>query len=74
MRVLGISATVMDPAYPRYSTSEALLETALAAAGELGAETRCLRLSDLKFRPCEGYYSKSAHACTWPCSRLPLGF
>ena len=27
-----------------------------------------MRLSDLKFRPCEGYYSKSAHACTWPCS------
>ncbi|HEV7432992.1 MAG TPA: NAD(P)H-dependent oxidoreductase, partial [Steroidobacteraceae bacterium] len=22
----------------------------------------------LKFRSCEGYYSKSAHACTWPCS------
>ena len=68
VRVLGISTTVMDPAYPRYSTSEALLETALAAAVDLGSETRCLRLSDLKFRPCEGYYSKSAHACTWPCS------
>jgi multimeric flavodoxin WrbA len=27
-----------------------------------------LRLSELKFRACEGYYSKSAHACTWPCS------
>ncbi|HEV8578087.1 MAG TPA: Rieske 2Fe-2S domain-containing protein [Thermoanaerobaculia bacterium] len=69
VRVLGISTTVMDPEHPRYSTSEALLETALAAAAEqLGAETRCLRLSALKFRPCEGYYSKSAHACTWPCS------
>jgi nitrite reductase/ring-hydroxylating ferredoxin subunit/multimeric flavodoxin WrbA len=69
VRVLGISTTVMDPAYPRYSTSEALLETALEAAGrEHGAETRCIRLSHLKFRPCEGYYSKSAHACTWPCS------
>jgi multimeric flavodoxin WrbA len=22
----------------------------------------------LKFRNCEGYYSKSASACTWPCS------
>jgi multimeric flavodoxin WrbA/nitrite reductase/ring-hydroxylating ferredoxin subunit len=69
VRVLGISTTVMDPAFPRYSTSEALLETALdAAAADLGAETRCLRLSQLRFRPCEGYYSKSAHACTWPCS------
>ena len=25
-------------------------------------------LNDLKFRACEGYYSKAAHACTWPCS------
>lgn len=69
VRVLGISTTVMDPAHPRYSTSEALLETALAAAAaDLGAATRLLRLSHLRFKPCEGYYSKSAHACTWPCS------
>ena len=27
-----------------------------------------IRLRDLKFRPCEGFYSKSARACTWPCS------
>src|SRR5215813_10881549 len=25
-------------------------------------------MNDLKFRTCEGYYSKAAHACTWPCS------
>ena len=68
VRVLGISTTVMDPAFPRYSTSEALLDTALAAAAATGAEARRIRLSDLKFRACEGYYSKSAHACTWPCS------
>jgi len=68
VRVLGLSTTVMDPQFPRYSTSEALLEVALQAAGERGAETRLLRLSALKFRACEGYYSKSAHACTWPCS------
>lgn len=68
IRVLGISSTVMDPQFPRYSTSEALLEVALAAAAERGSETRLLRLSALKFRACEGYYSKSAHACTWPCS------
>jgi multimeric flavodoxin WrbA/nitrite reductase/ring-hydroxylating ferredoxin subunit len=69
VKVLGISTTAMDPAFPRYSTSEALLSTALEhARGKLAAETRLLRLSDLKFRACEGYYSKSAHACTWPCS------
>ena len=27
-----------------------------------------IRLNQLRFRHCEGYYSKSAHACTWPCS------
>lgn len=68
VRVAGISTTQMDPAHPRYSTSEALLDSALAAAGGVGAETRVLRLSELNVRPCEGYYSKSAHACTWPCS------
>jgi multimeric flavodoxin WrbA len=67
--VLGISTTAMDPEFPRYSTSEGLLDTALGhAAAELGAETRRIRLNDLRFRACEGYYSKSAHACTWPCS------
>jgi nitrite reductase/ring-hydroxylating ferredoxin subunit/multimeric flavodoxin WrbA len=68
-RVLGISTTAMDLANPRYSTSDALLEAALAhAAGNLGAETKLLRLAELSFRACEGYYSKSAFACTWPCS------
>src|SRR5262249_48665189 len=33
-----------------------------------GLEGRLIRLSELKFRNCEGYYSKSAEACTWPCS------
>jgi multimeric flavodoxin WrbA len=27
-----------------------------------------IKLRELSFRSCEGYYSKSAHACTWPCS------
>lgn len=27
-----------------------------------------IRLRDLSFKPCEGYYSKAARACTWPCS------
>lgn len=68
VRVLGISATNMDVNHPRYSTSDALLAEAMQEASSLGAETRTLRLAELKFRPCEGYYSKSAHACTWPCS------
>jgi nitrite reductase/ring-hydroxylating ferredoxin subunit/multimeric flavodoxin WrbA len=67
-RVVGISTTNMDVGNPRYSTSDALLESALAGARAKGAETRLIRLAELKFRACEGYYSKSAHACTWPCS------
>jgi len=69
IRVAGISTTHMDRANPRYSGSEALLEVALEhAASEHGCETRLLRLDDLRIRNCEGYYSKSARACTWPCS------
>ena len=68
LRLLGISTTAMDEAYPRYSTSDDLLQVALARGAEAGAETKLIRLSALKFRHCEGYYSKSAHACTWPCS------
>src|SRR5581483_7169245 len=69
IRVAGISTTNMDEANPRYSTSDALLEVALDHAKDaLKCETRLIRLSALKFRNCEGYYSKSASACTWPCS------
>ena len=68
-RIVGISTTNMDEANPRYSTSDALLGVALDHARDgLGCETRLIRLSALKFRNCEGYYSKSANACTWPCS------
>ncbi|MDX1943858.1 MAG: NAD(P)H-dependent oxidoreductase [Pirellulaceae bacterium] len=68
LRVVGISTTAMDPEFPRFSTSEFLLQHALDHAKSRGAEAKLIRLGDLKFRNCEGYYSKSAHACTWPCS------
>ncbi len=69
IRVAGIATSVMDTANPRFSTSDHLLEVALAHAKDgVGAETRLIRLRELNFRACEGYYSKSAHACTWPCS------
>jgi multimeric flavodoxin WrbA/nitrite reductase/ring-hydroxylating ferredoxin subunit len=69
IRVLGISTTVMTAGQPRYSTSEDLLEHALAsAAQDLECETQLLRVRDLRIRECEGFYSKSARACTWPCS------
>ncbi len=69
LRVVGISTTNMDNEHPRYSTSEALLETALEhVRGKHALEVRMVKLRELSFRACEGYYSKSARACTWPCS------
>jgi nitrite reductase/ring-hydroxylating ferredoxin subunit/multimeric flavodoxin WrbA len=69
IRVVGISTTVMNRETPRYSTSERLLGVALDhATSTLGAEARLLKLNDLRFRNCEGYYSKSAQSCTWPCT------
>src|SRR5271170_2403260 len=68
LRLAGIATTAMDAANPRFSGSDHLLGQALKAARGLNAETRLIKLNDLKFRNCEGYYSKSAQACTWPCS------
>ncbi|GMV48993.1 MAG: NAD(P)H-dependent oxidoreductase [Nitrospira sp.] len=69
VRVLGLATTAMTPGEPRYSASDALLEVALAHAREqLGLDSRLIKLRDLSFRPCEGFYSKAAEACTWPCS------
>jgi nitrite reductase/ring-hydroxylating ferredoxin subunit/multimeric flavodoxin WrbA len=68
LRFAGVSTTAMDAAHPRFSGSDHLLEHAVKAAGVLGAETGLIRLNDLNFRACEGYYSKAAGTCTWPCS------
>ena len=67
-RVVGISTTAMNKEYPRFSTSDSLVETAIQHAAQKGHETQMIRLSELSFRACEGYYSKAARACTWPCS------
>lgn len=68
LRIAGISTTAMDPAHPRFSGSDHLLKIALESAAADGAETQMIRLDDLNFRACRGYYSKAARACTWPCS------
>jgi len=48
LRVVGISTTVMDNKYPRYSTSEALLQSALEHARMKHAlETRTVKLREL---------------------------
>lgn len=68
LRLAGISTTAMDNANPRFSGSDHLLNHAIEAAQRYGAQTRLISLNALQFRACEGYYSKSARACTWPCS------
>lgn len=68
LRVFGLSTTNMTEGHPRFSTSDELLEEAMQHAKASGMDTRLVRLRDLKFRACEGFYSKSAKACTWPCS------
>jgi nitrite reductase/ring-hydroxylating ferredoxin subunit/multimeric flavodoxin WrbA len=69
LNVLGISTTNMSPKLPRFSTSEDALEKSLDYAKEkYGAATKMVKLRELEFRNCEGYYSQHSHACTWPCS------
>ncbi len=68
LRLAGISTSAMDEANPRFSGSDHLLNHAMKSCMAHGAESRLIRLSALKFRNCEGYYSKAARACTWPCS------
>lgn len=70
VRVLGISTTnVNDKVAPRKSTSEAALQFALDyTKDKLNAETVLLKVRDLEFKHCEGYYSKNAKACIFPCS------
>ena len=69
LNVLGISTTNLNKDLPRFSTSENALEKSLDYAKEkYGATTKMIRLRDLNFRACEGYYSQHENACTWPCS------
>jgi nitrite reductase/ring-hydroxylating ferredoxin subunit/multimeric flavodoxin WrbA len=69
LNILGISTTNLSSQLPRFSTSENALEKSLAYAAEkYGANTKMVKLRDLEFRNCEGYYSQHSHACTWPCS------
>src|SRR5918994_3101234 len=69
-RILGISTTNSnDEVSPRKSTSEEALRYALDySKNEFGAETMMIKLRDLHFKHCEGYYSKNASACIFPCS------
>jgi len=70
VHVLGISTTNSnDKVAPRKSTSEGALNFALDyAKKKLGTECIMIKLRQLNFKHCEGYYSKNAKACIFPCS------
>jgi nitrite reductase/ring-hydroxylating ferredoxin subunit/multimeric flavodoxin WrbA len=70
IRILGISTTnANDNIAPRQSTSEDALAFALEySKKKLKAETVMIKLRELEFNHCEGYYSKNANACIFPCS------
>lgn len=69
LNILGISCTNTNQNLPRNSTSEKALQAALDYSKEkYNASIVLLKLSDLEFRHCEGYYSRNEQACTWPCS------
>ena len=69
IRVLGISTTPIPTWHKRYSTSESLLDIALKnAKTKMKAETKMIRIRDLKFKHCGGFYSIDEKACTWPCT------
>ena len=69
-RILGISTTnANDKMAPRKSTSEEALRFGLDYAhNKFEAETVVIKLRELNFKHCEGYYSKNANACIFPCS------
>ena len=69
LRVLGISTTNVTERVKRKSTSEKALSFALEYAREkLGAQTVMVKLQELNFKHCQGYYSTDASACIFPCS------
>jgi len=69
VKVLGISTTNVTERVERKSTSEEALDFALDyAKGELGAQTVMVKLRELDFKHCQGYYSADSKACIFPCS------
>ncbi len=62
MKVLGV-----DGSPRKYGNTYKLLEVALLAAEEEGAETELVDLYDLEIRPCLGCLSDEPRACGYPC-------
>ena len=67
LKVVGISATNRAPEIKAESHSEEALKEVLALMEKDGAQTKFIRVSDLKIHTCEANYSQNPKLCTWPC-------
>jgi len=63
LKVLGLVAS-----YRKWGNSEVLVRVALRAAGEEGADTELIRLTDVEIRPCKG-----CMACLFKGERCAIG-
>jgi len=76
INILGISTTMMAPGYVRPSTSESALEKVLDIVKNQAnvkskvpaINTVMLKLREIEFGFCAGYYSQKKEACEWPCA------
>ena len=69
LNVLGISTTSTEPYQsPTRSTSEHSLNYALKyASKQYQSNVAMIKLRELQFGSCEGWYSSNKEGCQWPC-------
>ena len=69
MRLIFLAIGVQDSTSAAFESDKSRsATTADERAAWRNELLRLIALHELKFRECEGYYSKGAGACTWPCS------
>lgn len=70
VNVLGISCTSIPPKYrANRSTTESSLQRALNhAKTKHDCNTVMVKLNEIEFGFCEGYYSSAKASCEWPCT------
>jgi len=68
VKVLGIACSPRQEQREKtISLSDKLLEKLLVYAAAFGGKTHTVKLINKKIKPCEGCYSRSEKACTYPC-------
>jgi len=68
LRLAGIATSPMDADYPRFSGSDPSARSGGARGGQAQRRDAADPVERSQIPPLRGYYSKSAQACTWPCS------